>query len=333
MRDDFERVICDPSSRGIYESNYLKANNPGGPGGFWIKYNLLSPSDPSYPRVGEIWVVFWREPGQRPIVFKQNVDESEIRANSSRIEIDMASASLRPDRSQGTVESDGHKITWDLKLTEGGLPLFHYPYHKLYEISFPKKKILTPKPRQIFAGTIEVDDEVFTIDRWVGIRGHNWGSEHAHSYAYGNANLWDQPGDWIFDGFSARILLGRTLSPWLSSAILRLPKSEVRFSKPWKWINSSALVDFPSWSCTFETGGTTVNSHWTLDPEDVAGLRYLHPDGRLSYCYNTKFARLRVTMERHGNKDQRTTTQAELEFLTPTPIPGIPLHGNDLLIK
>jgi hypothetical protein len=331
MRDDFERVLCGPGARGLYESNYLKANDPSGRGALWIKYNLLAPVDESRPRFGELWAVVWRGPGQRPVVVKEIVAESDITTGAFELAIDMGGATLREDRALGHIDSEGHEISWDLRLEEGDSPLFHFPLPSLYRIGFPKKKIMTPRPRQVYRGSVTVDGRQVEVDGWVGLRGHNWGSEHAHSYAYGNANLWEQPGSWVFDAFSARIQLGPTLSPWLSAGVLRLPKSELAYNQPWRWMNRTAHVDFPSWSCTFRNSTSAARARWTLDPEDVVGLRYLHPSGRVSYCYNTKYATLELDLERQGLREQRVSHLAELELLTPTPIPGIPLHGDDLL--
>ncbi len=331
MRDDFERVLCGPDACGLFESNYLKANDPGGGGALWLKYNLLAPTHGRRPRFGELWAVSWKGPGQRPIVVKKNVSGRDIRTDPRTVALDIGGASLRANRATGAIEDGDHRIAWDLELLEGDTPLFMYPFPLLYEIGFPKKKILTPRPKQIFRGHVEVDDESVPVEGWVGIRGHNWGPEHAHSYAYGNANLWEQPGSWAFDAASARLVVGPTVSPLLSVSVLRLPKTEIPFADPWRWINSTAQVDFPTWSCTFRHGDSTLRSRWTLDPEDVAGLRYLHPDGHVSYCYNTKYAELDLDLERREGRERRSSKLAELEFLTNSPIPGIPLHGNDLL--
>lgn len=329
-RDDFERVICGPRARGLYESNYLKANDPYGKSAFWFKYNLLAPTDPSRPRFGELWAVYWEGPGQRPIVVKQIVEEGEIVSDSTRLDLSFPQASLKTGRATGSLEDNGHRISWELDLLKGDTPLFLYP-HLFYKTPFPKKKTVTPRPRQLFKGYIEVDDRKIAIERWVGLRGHNWGKVHAHVLAYGNANLWEQPGEWVFEAASARLFVGPVLSPFLSVAILRGPKSERRINLPHLWYNKTARVDFPSWSCTFRHREGSIRTRWTLDPEDVAGLRYLHPDGRVAYCYNTKYAQLRLEISRDHERAIRTSPMAELEFQTPSPIPGIPLHGDDLL--
>jgi hypothetical protein len=60
----------------------------------------------------------------------------------------------------------------------------------------------------------------------------------------------------------------------------------------------------------------------TTDPSAYAGLRYAHPDGRESYCYNTKFADVSWTVD----GERYTSRQGELEVLYPERLPGIEVH-------
>ncbi len=334
MQDDFERVLCGPGARGLYESNYLKANEPSGRGAIWLKYNLMAPVDPALPRSAELWAVVWRGPGARPVVVRQVVVEGRgsIATSDRSVELRTDLASLTASRARGVLESEGHVVGWDLALEGDEGPIFHNPHAVMYRLPFPSKKLMTPRPRIEMSGRLEVDGEAVEVSRWVGLRGHNWGSAHPHSYAYCNANLWDQPGRWAFDGFSGRILLGSLASPWLSAAVLRRASGELRLNALRRLVNRSARVELPRWACTFVGRGAELRIRCTLDPEDVAGLRYLSPDGRLSYCYNTKYASLELTLrEAGGPRARRTSRLAELEFLTPAPIPGIPLHGEDVL--
>ena len=332
MRDDFDRVLCGPSARGLYESNYLKANDPSGQGALWLKYNLMAPLASELPRSAELWAVIWAGPGRRPLVFKQVVTGPGLETSERALAIRTPAASLEPGRARGVLDSAGHRVSWDLVLSGRVAPIFHVPHEAMYRLPFPKKKIMTPRPRLRFDGHVTVDGVERTVDGWVGLRGHNWGAEHPHSYAYCNANLWDQPGRWAFDAFSGRIPLGPLVSPWLSAAVLRTDSRELRLNGLARLVNGSARVEFPSWSCTFRCRGTSLRVRATLEPEDVAGLRYLNPDGRLAYCYNTKFARLELVLRRKGRRvERRTSSLAELEFLGPEPIPGIPLHGDDVL--
>jgi hypothetical protein len=161
----------------------------------------------------------------------------------------------------------------------------------------------------------------------VGLRGHNWGREHAYSYAYGNSNLFNRR-DMILDGFTARIRVAGLLTPWLSAQVLRLDAGDLGFNRVSGWL-APAVVDFPRWEVTLQAAHGRLKSTWEAPRETFAGLRYLHPDGRVSYCYNTKFATCRASLaERAAAETQFWVTEmAELEFLFPEPVAGIPLHG------
>ncbi|MFO0751102.1 MAG: hypothetical protein U1F43_36320 [Myxococcota bacterium] len=50
----------------------------------------------------------------------------------------------------------------------------------MYTAALPKSKMMTPAPRAVFDGSLTVDGEVLDVRGWVGLRGHNWGREHAH---------------------------------------------------------------------------------------------------------------------------------------------------------
>lgn len=311
--DDYERIIA-VGTRGIYESNYLKANSPDGRRGLWLKHNLLRPLDGE--GYAELWAVLY-ERGAPPIVAKREVPWSEIEAASDRVALRAGSVRLDGDRAVGQIAD----VSWSLALSGGNPPLFLLPYAWMYTGGFPKKKGLTPRPNLRFDGEVSVGGQRWPIDGWVGLRGHNWGTEHAHAYAYGNCNLWDD-GDprRTVDGLTVRIKLGGRPTPWLTLVTGQSP--DVRRSTPRNWLGSGE-VRADRWEVAF--GGLRrrpMSLEMSADPTSYAGLRYAHPDGRESYCYNTKFADVRYTVGGHTH----TSRCGELEVLFPEPLADIPLH-------
>lgn len=304
---DWERIVAS-STPGIYESHYLKANSPDGRRAVWIKHNLLR------PRTGEgkaeVWAVaFERE--RVPRVFKREVAWDGLTLAPDRIAWGAGGVSLAPDRAQGAIAD----ASWTLRLSGGLPPLHHLPHRWMYTGGFPKKKLLTPAPNLRFDGELRWGGDRWPVEDWVGLRGHNWGTEHAWTYAYGNCNAWDDGVERTFDGFSARIqLLGR-LTPWLSAVVGWAPQVERHRIRHWR---AKAEVTVDRWS--LQSG--PVRLEMTADPATYAGLRYTHPDGRESYCYNTKFAAVSYEIEQR----RHTSRQGELEVLFPEPAAGIALH-------
>ncbi len=321
--DDYERIIAAGDVTGIYESNYLKGNAPDGSGAFWLKHNVLSPrQSDALPAVAEFWCVLWRaSDGWRPRVWKRVVDLAEVRLADDRVAIDAGDVRLGPDRAVGGID----EVSWDLAIRDELPPLRHLASAWMYEKSFPRKKVVTGSPRAVFDGSFTVDGERVEVDGWVGHRNHNWGTEHAERYAYGGCNIWDDGADLTVEGFTVQVrLAGPVRSPWLT--LLRGMDRGTPYGSGsvLGMIASSGDVDWPAWTAWSGGRRDRRRLEMELDPGHVAGLRYLHPDGALSYCYNAKDARVSFL---HGG-ELRTSSAGELEFLFPEPIEGIRLHGH-----
>jgi hypothetical protein len=309
----FEHLIT-ATRAGLYESNYLKANAPDGSAALWIKHNTLRPA--TGEGKGEFWLVWW-EQGRPPIVAKREVPWSALSVDADRLRIAAGSISLTPERATGALAD----LSWDLRLSGGLPPLFHLPYAWMYTAGFPKKKALTPSPNLRFDGVVHVGGRKVDVTGWVGLRGHNWGTEHAPTYAYGSCNTWDDGAtDRTVDGFSVRIRLGGRLTPWLTSVVSRRPDLDRTALRCWF---GAGTVTPTTWTARWSAPHLRrAELMMTADPASYAGLRYVHPDGRESYCYNTKFAR--VTLRVGGQV--HTSRQGELEVLFPEPLPEIALH-------
>ena len=182
---------------GIYESNYLKANSPDGRYGLWLKHNLLRPAGPAW-RV----LVHLVAARRSTVVAKREVDLHEVTLSDDHVSIHHTTIRLVPDSASGTL-ADCH---WSLRLSSSDAPLLHFPWDWMYTASFPKKKAVTPAPHLRFDGEIRIGALAIPVTGWEGLRGHNWGREHAWTYAYGNCHLWSDGARRTIDGFSAKML-------------------------------------------------------------------------------------------------------------------------------
>ena len=308
----WERVVAARRS-GIYESHYLKANSPDGRRALWLKHTLLRPLDA--PAIAELWAVCF-ERDQPPIVVKREVPWGRLQLSPKSVEIDAGGVRLTSREASGTLAD----VSWTLRLSGGMAPLMHFRHDWMYAGGFPKKKLLTPAPNLRFDGELKVGERTWAIDGWRGLRGHNWGTEHAWSYAYGSCNLWEDGAERAVDGFSARVLMGGRRMPWLSAVVGHNPF--VRQDRLRTLRATETRVESASWSVGWRTSRGGVRLLMQAEPESFAGLRYRHPDGRESFCYSSKFA---VT-ELAARGGQHRSELGELELLFPEPLDGIALH-------
>jgi hypothetical protein len=310
-RDDYERYLARDRP-GLYESHYLKANDPDDREALWIKHNLLVP--PGGGGIAEFWLIWFRR-GESPRVWKREQPVESFVLGAQEL-------SLRGDRfhldRQGCEGQIGD-ASWRLRFSGGLSPLFHFGYPLLYRGAFPRKKLMTPAPNLRFDGAIKLGARTVTLASWIGLRGHNWGSEHAHTYVYGSCNRWDDGApDRAVDGFTARIRIGRMLTPWLSSLVYTDANGEIEKNRVRHWMNRRAIVEPRRWHLPYRGIELLMEG----EADQYAGLRYHHPGGKESYCYNTKFARVTVTL----GSNRFTSTSGEHEVLYPEPLPAIPLH-------
>jgi hypothetical protein len=324
--EDYERIIAAEKD-GIYESNYLKGNARDGSGAFWLKHNVLAPTaEAALPAAAELWCVLWlADEDWQPRVWKRAVPLEEVRLATDRVAIDAGIVRLDPSKAEGGLTGDP-SVSWSLAIRDELPPLHHLASEWMYEKSFPRKKVVTGSPRAVFDGRFEFGDRTVDVDGWVGHRNHNWGTEHAERYVYGSCNVWGDGADLTIEGFTVKVrLAGPVRSPWLT--LLR----GMRDGRPygdgtvWSMLRSHGRVEWPSWTAyAGKRGADRMRLEMTLEPSHVAGLRYLHPDGEVSYCYNAKDARVSFMLGRDVHRSQA----GELEFLVPEPIEGIALHGH-----
>ncbi len=308
MHWPYETVVA-LEQPGIYESHYLKANSPDGQRAFWIKHTLFRPLQG--PSCAELWFV-WFARGTPPRVCRTDVPWERLTLGKGP-NIDAGAAFMDPHQARG--ELGGAR--WQLRLTGHGPPLRHLGWGPLYTLGFPKKKILTPAPGLSFEGVVHLDGQAHAVCDWTGLRGHNWGTEHAHSYAYGNCNLWDDGVPRALDGFTVRIKLGGRPSPPLSALCVRAPEGDRELTRPWQWLRHGR-IEPTAWHLRRPTTHLAMG----CSAQDMVGLRYNQPKGGEQYCYNTKFAQVSLRL----GERLLSSRCGELETFFPAPLPDIPLH-------
>lgn len=325
---DFYQWSAD--KQGLYESNYIKANSPDGKRALWLKHNILAPTQPNKPSLVELWCVYFSR-GEAPRVVKQDIPAQSVRLATESLKMEGQDILLTPTRTATTIRDGKHTVSWDISIRPDDAvstqPLIHFPYARMYTLPFPKKKLVTPQPKTRWDGVFRWDGEEIPIADWIGFRNHNWGTEHAWRYAYGNCNDFPEMSGLVVDAFSAKIRLGPFKSPFLSAGIVRQGREDLAFNAIRSIVGAKAHVEFPRWELRIERDEMTMEWLQEGRPAEFAGLPYLHPNGAKSYCYNTKWAKttLRLRRGKTGWQEYRSE-QGELEFLYNKPIHGIPLY-------
>jgi hypothetical protein len=93
----------------------------------------------------------------------------------------------------------------------------------MYNAPIPKTKLTSPFPAARFSGTVTFGDRTVELERWPGMVGHNWGSEHAERWIWlHGSNFNERDSDTWLDVAIGRIKIGPWTTPWIANGVLSL---------------------------------------------------------------------------------------------------------------
>ncbi|MBF0353482.1 MAG: hypothetical protein HQM11_20825 [SAR324 cluster bacterium] len=324
-------LIWDGKTHGHYEVYYFKFNLPEQQAAFWLRYTILAPLHGFGQPVGELWGIFFdsRDPSKNE-AWKQTFPLSQVRWESQRFELRIDQSLLRHDESHGRIQGKKSSISWDLKIKPQKEIFHNYP-NLLYHLPFPKTKVMAPNLSCSYSGRIKAGDRVFEFKNAPGHQAHIWGKKHAHQWAWGNCNLFDDQQDAVFEALSGQIKLGGVLTPPMSMAYLKVGKEEYSF-KSWKNLfGIHSRWNIQNWQMEAENEKYLLLATMSSQPEWMVGVRYTDPDGDTRVCNNTKIANLELKLIAREQDKQilrhhlKSTQGCAFEVVGPHAQPAVPV--------
>ncbi len=305
--DEGARFPKVAAKAGHYESFYVKACQPGGGRGVWIRHTVHK--RPGAEPNASIWFVLFDRAAEGPRATKVTVPASELSAPQGSW-IRVAGAEIGPGRAEGSVSSYALDASWSLAFSGEADPCKYLPADWLYEAPLPRTKFVAPVPDARFEGRLVVAGEEIDVAGWPGMIGHNWGTEHAERWVWlEGGGFADSPGTY-FDAGAARVKLGRRTSPWLPSGMLMLDGEAHRLGGLGT-IRSASIEESPI-ACTFVLPGKdiVVKGRVAAPKKDFVGWVYADPKGPEHNTVNCSVADLELTVERPGAPPRQLTLDA-----------------------
>ena len=284
-----------PAKAGHYESFYIKACQPGGGRGIWIRHTVHK--HPGAEPNASIWFVLFDREADGPRATKVTVPAAELSAPAGSW-IRVGGAEIGPGRARGGVDTDAVKASWELTFAGDAEPCKYLPSDRLYETRLPKTKFVAPFPNARFDGRLEVGGETIDISRWPGMIGHNWGSEHAERWVWLEGTGFANSPDTYFDAGAARIKLGPWTTPWIPSGMLMLDGEAHRLGG-FGQIRGATIEASPG-ECSFVLPGKdlVVRGRVSAPKKDFVGWVYADPGGPEHNTINCSVSDLELTVER-----------------------------------
>ncbi len=314
----FDRPRFPEAAGGHVESWFWRANHPTERRALWLKATVLITAEGA--RTADAWCTVFQPNDAFGLRATVPLDDASF---ASPLNHRVSGCEFSRERMTGRLEGQAHAVEWDLTFRplEGplGAPLCLFPSTRLLDGPLPKNKSITPSAAAWFDGSLTVDGERWSIDRWPGMRGHNWGPAHAEHYAWGHALFLDGDGapHALAEGVSARLRMGGRLTPWISGLIVRRGEREYRFDRIVDLWRQRPSVGDLDWTLRIRGRDGDALVSMAAEADEIACLGYGNPDGALRYCLNSKLAevRLRVNPRDDDGFECHSPHGGALEFL------------------
>ena len=292
-------VLAEPASprwrdvaagRGHYESYYLRAVDPAGTRGVWIRYTVsLAPGGPPD---GQLWFTFFDRSAAAPRV--RRVDAGQATTGGDAW-IRLGDSTFGPAGIDGRADS----VSWSLSCRESEPALEHLPRDWMYRARLPRTKLVSLSPSARFDGTVEVDGQSISVDGWRGMVGHNWGEQHAEQWIWLHGLGFQGAGaDTWLDVAVGRVRIGPVVTPWIANGAVSLAGERI----PVGGLGRRVTVEGAADRCDLRipAAGATVAVTAAAPPAAFVEWDYADPDPRhpARRVLNCSVADLTVTVDR-----------------------------------
>jgi hypothetical protein len=317
-----------PMRAGIYESFYLRAVAREEPLAAWIRCTVHK--RPGERPCGSVWCTVF-DPGRgEPFMHKLTTDELSV-PQGGWIAVGGAGGDGAVDRAGecGAVDAVGPggdgggagadrptggallsrerargacgPARWSLSIGSREPELRHLPREWLYRTPLPRTKLTSPEPAASFDGTVRIEGrEELKVRDWVGMVGHNWGSQHAERWIWLHGVGFDEAPEAWLDVALARVRVGGLLTPWLASGAVSLAGWRHRVGGlAARRLSVAETVE----GCVLRLvgeGGMTLNARIEIPAGGAAGWRYADPSGSPHDVLNCSVASLALTVKLPG---------------------------------
>ena len=290
---------------GHYESFYLKACRPGGGRGLWIRHTVHKRPD-GEPKAS-IWFTYFDAEADAPRASKATFPAAELSVPAEGY-IRVNGAELGDGVATGSVETDVLRASWELSFADDAEPFYFLPRQWMYRAPVPRTKFLSPYPNALFSGKLHVGGEEVALERWPGMIGHNWGTEHAERWVWIQGAGFEGREGAYFDAGAARIKIGPWTVPWIGNGRLVLDGEEHRLGGIER-IRSTDVRDQPTRCEITLTGadGLRVTGTVTGPAKDFVAWVYADPKGPEHNTLNCSISDMELEVERPDLPPERLT--------------------------
>jgi hypothetical protein len=298
-----------PGRRGHYEGYYVAFNHPQSGRGYWIRYSMIAPTDPSREPFAQVWFMRTnRDVDPRNRALRTTFPISSLESATAPFSLRIDANRLSMDGCSGSLNDPGGEVTWNLRF-ESRLPgIAPTPEWGARMATC----YLEPHPLLSLTGTIRENGQDTDIEGWLGEQAHVFGARHSRRWHWAECKHLGADGR-AFTGVAAWPKLP---GPARSATSLYLELGGGR-----RLLKNSTLQLFKA-STTHSPEGWEFDGEYGLErlkgtvrPQraDLIGVTYHDPSGEAIYCYHSELADLELRYYRRRAKSAAWTIEEEIK--------------------
>lgn len=286
---------------GRLEVWYTTLTDPATGTGFWIHHELVAPDEGGARTHG--WAAVF-PPGEPP-VFARFGPFGWSRPR------DAAFAAGPVAQTGGGLTGSAGAITWDLRESGGGRPLFTFPRWAWASELLPAAQIV-PKPAAVYDGEVRFGDRVLHLGGAPGASARIYGHGNARRWAWLHADLGGGDVCEIVAAVSTRPGMNRL--PPLPLVRLRVDGVDLPSGDPLlAALRLRADVRLPTWTVHGRIGDRRIHVRVTLPREETVSVDYADPDGAPAVCHNSERADVRIVLAQRAGGGWETEREWRLD--------------------
>ena len=188
-RGSENQAVWDGVRQGHYEVWFLTFNSPAERVGFWLRYTFDAPSHGE--PIGELWGHFFdgKDPDKR-FGLRKRVPRAGFSVGGDSI-IRIGEARLTEDAAIGSLEGNGHSISWDLTHDRSSTAVFLGPAWLRPILERKRTDYRAPNIDIRYRGRVVVDGRTFELESAPGEQVHLVGLKHQNSWTWLHCNCFD----------------------------------------------------------------------------------------------------------------------------------------------
>lgn len=270
-----------------------------------IRFSILR-SKNGFHRSAEVWGIYFEKNGTQTsskTVIKEAHDLSKFSTLEDGFQI--ANCKYSSNRSQGSIQSKGQSIEWDLQYKPRQNASFDFIPTSVKKISLLKNHRITPQADLLFSGTMKINGKSVEFNQAPGLQSQQSGERNSHSWISGHSNSFktEQGTEvpFIFEAVSLKnYFIGNIPSPKVSSFYFVYDGKTYYFNSIRDVVHLKSKNSISEWVFRAEKGDLIFQGTIHFELKDFAGLSFEDTNGSMIYLSESKFSDLKIQIYDQG---------------------------------